>query len=660
MSRNTKLIEEIISHACLRFGFVEGSTLDRIVQRRKREILDEMLNDDYWLVDGKNDQLSNNKITQILEDLHDLLKYIIANESSLHDLVFLKNHNNENAVNVVWPYRGCYFVNESSESINREYFLNPHLKEVWEEGYDQYFRSEHQLMDKMVKKLFESILGLVVSIENIQIACLEKEKEIKQIDYCLTLDHVPQEIYLKILENKEQISEWKELYKISDQIDEEFLTNHQSMMLNTQYFSDSLTGKLLSKIKDIDENIDGLIIYGDNYDGLRFLEKNYKRRIKCTYIDPPYNRGKNEFQYKDKFEHSSWLCMMESLLKEHKKICTDGSIVFISLDDTERPYLESFIGSYFNRDPRFGPILVQTNIGGRDYLPIAKQHEYLLCFYKGENLPDIHLLPRDESEFKYKDPKGRWLKRELRNRNPRFNRKNRPNLFYPFYVNPDSADENGFCTVSLDKTDLHYIEVFPRDSKARDDCWRWGKEKVETNLDINDTRTSNVVAQQRNDGGWNIYEKYRNKGRKAKSIWLDKEFRTENGTIQLRNLFGQPVMDFPKPVELIEQCIRLGSETNDVILDYFAGSGTTAHAVINLNRKDGGNRKYILIEKEDYVQTILIPRIKKVVFSPEWKKGLPKEAISYSHVFKYIEIESYCDSLGKIPFNSINKTAENT
>jgi len=298
-------------------------------------------------------------------------------------------------------------------------------------------------------------------------------------------------------------------------------------------------------------------------------------------------------------------------------------------------------------------------IGGRDYLPIAKSHEYILCFSTGSEFPEINLLPKDPTEYKYQDLHGKWLNRELRNRNPRFNRQNRPNLFYPFFINPQNFDKDKFCAISLERTKTHSIEIYPRDSKGRDDCWRWGKDKVALNLDPLFPEKSNLVARQRPDGGWNIYEKYRKITQKAKSLWLDSEFRTENGTIQIRKLFGKSVIDFPKPFELIQKCIALGSSSNSIILDFFAGSGSTAHAVIEQNIKDGGKRKYLLIEKADYFSTVLLPRIKKIIYSKEWKDGFPLNPNKRSHFFKYLKIESYCDTLENfqlIKGRSINDT----
>lgn len=153
----------------------------------------------------------------------------------------------------------------------------------------------------------------------------------------------------------------------------------------------------------------------------------------------------------------------------------------------------------------------------------------------------------------------------------------------------------------LKKTMKHTIEAVPKNKKGEDDCWRWGRDKVQRCVDSNNPNESDIVARKKSGGGWNIYEKYRKQTTKAKSIWDESSVRTENGTIMLRNLFGTPVFfDNPKPVELVEKCMKIATNADSLILDFFAGSGTTGHAVAKFNREDAGKRKYILVEMADY------------------------------------------------------------
>ena len=186
------------------------------------------------------------------------------------------------------------------------------------------------------------------------------------------------------------------------------------------------------------------------------------------------------------------------------------------------------------------------------------------------------------------------------------------------------------------------IKVIPQNSKGVDDCWRWEKNTSRENLN------TMIQARQRRDGGWNIYEKFRGTLRKPRSIWLDSNFRTEKGTITLRHLFGSTNFDHPKPAELIEECIKYTDSKQEIILDFFAGSGTTGHAVINLNRTENANRKFILVEMGTHFYKTLLPRIKKVIYSDKWKDGKPLTREGSSYIIKYSKLESFEDTLNNL------------
>ena len=237
--------------------------------------------------------------------------------------------------------------------------------------------------------------------------------------------------------------------------------------------------------------------------------------------------------------------------------------------------------------------MVIANPGGRDYNQIAVTHEYLLCFAKSESaeLNEINKVVK----FKIEDQRGGYELRELRNRNPKFHSGNRPNLFYPFFVNPNMFDYNGCCAVSLDKTENFNIEVRPYNSIGKESVWRWGLPKSNENIVINNPFESQVVARQKSDGGWNIYEKNRKSTTKVKSIWDESGMRTEDGTRLVREIFNETLFDHPKPLELIKRVIEIGS-AEDIVLDFFSGSATTANAVLKLNSEDGGNRSFIAIQ----------------------------------------------------------------
>ena len=373
-----------------------------------------------------------------------------------------------------------------------------------------------------------------------------------------------------------------------------------------------------------------LFIEGDNLDALKLLQESYLGKVKLIYIDPPYNTG-NDFVYQDDFAessaeylersgqksesgdrlvanpesngrfHSDWLSMMYPRLKLARQLLTDDGILAISVDDNEQARIGQVLDELFGNSAKVAQVIIQANKGGRDYLPLAQTHEYLLIYAKTPGV-GIYDLPRDISRLPLLDDSGPYEARELRNRNPKFNRSNRPNLFYQFYVNPELTDVNGYSAVSLTPRDGYTIRTVPVNSQGVEGCWRWGKDKAVESIVQDNPASSQVVARKVRSGGWNIYEKHRPSSQKAKTIWDETEVRTEAGTREVRELFGSSVFDHPKPVDLLKKILSIGSMKDSLILDFFAGSGSTAHAVMELNHTDGGNRRCISIQMPEKCQ----------------------------------------------------------
>ena len=367
------------------------------------------------------------------------------------------------------------------------------------------------------------------------------------------------------------------------------------------------------------DDTQNVYIEGDNLEVLKLLQTAYFNKIKMIYIDPPYNTG-NDFVYEDDFAdpmarykevtqqttksnpetmgryHTNWLNMMYPRLRLAANLLTDDGVIFISIDDNELINLRKICDEVFGEENFYTQIIVQSNKRGQTYKQISKTHEYLLVYTKHSETEFNELEKSDDNnDLNLVDKTGRFNIREVRNRNPKFGRHNRPNLFYPIYVNPNVVDENGFCPISLEKSDAYCVEVIPLNSQGQESCWRWGQKKLLEN-NATDTMLSNVIAKIKNDGNYNIYEKYRKTTYKPKTIWEDVSVITEKGTVELGELGLAAYFDFPKPLELLRRAIQIGSNNNDIILDFFSGSATTAHAVMQLNAEDGGNRKFICVQ----------------------------------------------------------------
>jgi len=360
---------------------------------------------------------------------------------------------------------------------------------------------------------------------------------------------------------------------------------------------------------------DNLIIKGNNLLALHCFKKRFAGKVKLIYIDPPYNTGNDSFRYNDSFNHSTWLTFMKNRLGVAREFLRNDGVIFTHCDDNEQAYLKVLMDEIFGRENFIEVITVVNNPRGRDYGGVANMHEFINVYSK-TTAYILHRLVDENKEFPYQDKLGGFEIRELRNRNIKFNIKNRPNLFYPFYLNPNKKDRNGFYEISLDKKD-EWIEVFPAKSQGIQTVWRWGKERARENLNIN------ICGKRMKNGNYQIIEKYREKSRMARSVWWDKEVNSERGTLHLKELFNGKVFDNPKPEETLKRIIEMSTKAGDIVLDYHVGSGTTC----SVAHKTG--RQYIGVEQMDYIEAVTTERLKKVIAGEQggisktvgWKGG---------------------------------------
>lgn len=374
---------------------------------------------------------------------------------------------------------------------------------------------------------------------------------------------------------------------------------------------------------------ENMIIHGDNLLALKALLPKYRGKIKCIYIDPPYNTGNEGWIYNDNVNdpqikkwlgevvgkegddlsrHDKWLCMMYPRLKLLHELLSEDGAIFISIDDNELTNLKLVCDEIYGSKNYVDRITVIVKTEGRRYGQFAKTHENILVYSKNIELIDFHEIEIEGKKYQYFDDIGGFNLKGLRNRNVRaFNSTNRPNLYYPFFVNISETDENNLCSVSVDYLD-GYEEVWPQEIDGLKSVWRWGKDKSRLDNHL-------LCAYKGNDGIIRVFQKERKLTETPKTVWIDKNFTSIFGTKEQKNIFGSAVFEFPKPSKLIERIIEIGSDVSNqtIILDSFAGSGTTAHAVLNMNKHDGGNRKFILVELGDYAETVTAERVRRVI-----------------------------------------------
>ena len=377
---------------------------------------------------------------------------------------------------------------------------------------------------------------------------------------------------------------------------------------------------------------DNLIIHGDNLHALKALLPRYAGRVKCIYIDPPYNTGNEGWVYNDKVNsplmrqwlkdngavdgedlerHDKWLCMMWPRLHLLRELLADDGVIFVSIDDNEQRHLCMLMDEIFGPDNFIACMPTIMNLkGNNDEFGFAGTHEYTLSYAKEKRLVQIGQFALDEEEL------DGWLSDEygyykrganLKSTGVNAPRSRRPNLYYPIYVDEDNEVTVEESVVAL--SDTEYEEVRPL-TNGQEMSWRWSKERV--------ANAPHDVIVQRTGNGITLYKKQRPAvgdlpTRKPKSVLYKPEYSSGNGTAELKEIFGEKVYDNPKPLNLLKDLISLVASPGDIILDSFAGSGTTAHAVLALNKEDGGNRKFILVECEDYADSITAERVRRVI-----------------------------------------------
>ncbi len=385
---------------------------------------------------------------------------------------------------------------------------------------------------------------------------------------------------------------------------------------------------------DEDNGSENMIIHGDNLEALKALLPHYEGKVKCIYIDPPYNTGNEGWVYNDNVNspkmrkwlgdvvgkegedlsrHDKWLCMMYPRLKLLYKLLSYDGAIFISLDDNEIIYLRAIMDEIFGNAGFVAQVTLLCNPKGRSQDKyFATCHEYLLVYAKNVLPSGSFSVAKDHStikkDYKLSDGNGAYRLLELRNTHREFGKANRPNLWYPIFVSP-----NG--TVSLEQTVECNEAVFPYWPDGFEGCWTWSKALSQKDIHF-------LVGQKKN-GVWKIYRKSyavssdgETVRQKPFSIWNNPLFHTEKGQVIFGQIFpGANKNDFPQPksVDYIVEIIRTVTSGDDIVLDSFAGSGTTAHAVLKLNEQDGGNRKFIMVEMMDYADGVTAERAKRVI-----------------------------------------------
>ena len=374
-----------------------------------------------------------------------------------------------------------------------------------------------------------------------------------------------------------------------------------------------------------DNGSENMIIRGDNLEALKALLPRYEGQVKCIYIDPPYNTGEEKWVYNDNVNdprirkwlgevvgkegedlsrHDKWLCMMYPRLKLLHKLLADDGLIAISIGDDELFHLGSIMNDIFGVSNRLACAPMRSEpSGGKDKTVLRTGHEYIL-FYVKRSQENLCKEEKSTGELNLRDFKGKYRKgRELRKWGAGSLRADRLNMWYSFTA-PDGE------------------QVFPIRNDGLEGRWRIGKENPLTQAILENPEEAHwelcpydegVVVDGKTER-WVPFEKIRDSKKSfGWNSWLDGYGTNADATAVIKKIFGTKVFDTPKPVSLLEWIVSLHSDDDALILDSFAGSGTTAHAVLNMNKADGGHRKFILVEMMDYADSITAERVKRVI-----------------------------------------------
>ena len=557
-----------------------------------------------------------------------------------------------------------YFINKDAKGFLREQF------DLW--MYQYLFQEETVFEQKRIKQLQAlketayDIIHFIAQFEDELRRAWEKPKFVRNVNYVVTLDKLNAETLQKVRQHKgarTQIKEWRELGMVDDQFSMDALGagqqnladangangDYKFLPLDTGHFKD-MELEILAALGNLDEVLDGELVHSENWQALNTLRERYREKVKCIYIDPPYNTGgdTDTFLYSNDYKRASWLSFAENRISWANQLLRKDGFIAITIDHAELFYLGMLTDDVLSEENRVGNVTIYINPKGRQHERFFSScTENMLVYAKDVRAATFNKIVIDDkkkSEFTLSDDIGNYRLDNFARMRSNTMRKNKPDFWYPLYVSPDLSE------ISLERKS-RYHEVFPVSGKVE---YTW-KNKQETFRKKN--KRGYFVAKSVN-GVLKIYNKYPEQ-QVLKDIWTDKKYFPEfQGTNLVKSLMGKGSFSYPKSLYAVFDTLKILTANHDTVLDYFAGSGTTAHAIINLNREDGGNRKYLMIEMGDYFRTVLLPRIKKVVYSKDWKNGKPVSREGVSHCLKYYKLEQYEETLKNARYDADGESLE--
>ena len=558
-----------------------------------------------------------------------------------------------------------------------DYFIHKDLGGFLQRELDFYLKNEVMHLDdieragvprveqylsklRVIRKIASKIITFLAQLEDFQKKLWLKKKFVVETSWCIRVGCIPDEFLAEIAANDAQRAEWVDLCGIdaiegdlaaagyTNPLTPEFLRQHPTLMVDTRHFPGRFVDALLATFVDLDGMTDGVLVHSENFQALNWMTERYRARVDCIYVDPPYNTSENTFVYKNSYKHSSWAAMMMDRLALARSLLPPGGVLECAIDDAETWRLRAILDNVFGSENRVSTIVSQVNPAGQNLRPNtpALSHDY--CHIYALDIDRMtmgfrKLTDAERQAYRFEDANGRFLWDNLRRRGGNSRPADRPGQWFPLYVDEEQK------TVSVDRFD-GALEVWPIDPKGERRIWR--SNPSGTRRDISQGEIGVIEKA----GRVEVVKKSRMpQGRKPKTLWHEPCYSaTTFGTKLLNDVIGEQRFSYPKSLHLVTDCLRYWSDLSATVLDFFAGSGTTGHAVIELNREDGGQRKVVLVEMGDYFHTVLVPRIKKITYAPKWQAGKPKreptkeETDRSPRIVKIVQLESYEDTLNSL------------
>ena len=519
---------------------------------------------------------------------------------------------------------------------------------------------------KAIKQVGQKIIQMLAQLENFQKKLWLKKKFVVQSDYCITLDRVPEKLYPEIIANDDQRKEWVRLFAIdeikgdivteaySEPLTIEFLKQNPFLVLDTAFFGTKFKHQLVKSMENVDEQTNGLLINSENFQALELLLEKYRNKVNGIYIDPPYNTSASEIVYKNSYKKSSWSSMIADRVSAGKKLLAIDGLSCVTIDDFQLHELYYIIQQLYGEYNIRGTVAIKNNPSGRSTESgFSIAHEYAIFCSKDEDTKIGRLERTQEQNDRYgeQDEDGQFEWVNFRKHGGW--KEDAPTMYYPLYITESTVripkmnwnSEIGEYEI-LEPCNADETVLYPIDEEGTPRRWKWGLERALSEI-------SNMKIRYDRTGKLAVYIKSRlnDKGILPLTIWDKSEYSsTSNGANLIKGLFGtENVFSYPKSLYAVIDSLKvLNIGENAMVIDYFAGSGTTGHAVIEMNRADKKNRKFCLVEVNNYFDVATKSRVVKAIYSSEWKNGKPVSRNGISQCLKYIRLEQYEDTLNNL------------